>query len=299
MIFDFASTRRSADPASALGHARRFARGTALAFVVSAMLAFLPLSAAAQAVGLGTAGSFGVLAGAEVTNTGPTVVNGNVGVWPGTSITGFPPGSIAPGSGAFHSGNTVAQTAQADLTTAYLDAAGRACGTTIPGGILGGLTLTPGVYCMGAADLTGTLTLNGNGIYIFQVASALTTAPGSQVLLTGGASACNVFWQVTSSAALGTTTSFAGTILALTSITINTGASLNGRALARNGLVSLASNGVLACSGGNLPPGPPPPPPVPQEPRTVPLSSAALLALGALLGFAGFVVLKRGRPPVR
>jgi hypothetical protein len=117
-------------------------------------------SLAAQGVPLGTAGAFGVLAGSEVTNTGSSVVYGSVGVWPGTSIGGFPPGTIFPGSGAFHSADTVAQQAQFDLGVAYDDASGRACGTVVPGGLLGGLTLTPGVYCMDTADLTGTLTLD-------------------------------------------------------------------------------------------------------------------------------------------
>lgn len=259
----------------------------------------VPLPVAAQAVGLGTAAGFGVLGGSAVTNTGPTIVNGSVGVWAGTAITGFPPGTIAPGTGVFRSADTVAQQAQSDLTVAYLDAAGRACGATIPGGILGGQVLAPGVYCMGAADLTGTLTLSGNGVYIFQVASALTTAPGSQVLLAGGASACNVFWQVTSSAVVDTGSSFAGSILALTSITLNTGATLNGRALARNGMVSLADNDVLACSGGNVPPGPPPPPPPISPPRAVPIGGAALPVLAALLGLAGFVALRRTRRDAR
>src|SRR4029079_7153114 len=124
--------------------------------------------ALAQNVSLGTAANFGVLAGSAGTNTGPTVVTGNVGVSPGSSITGFPPGSIAPGSGFLHSADSVAQQAQSDLTTAYNDAATRVCGTPIAGGVLGGLVLTPGVYCMGTGDLTGTLTLNGAGVYIFQ-----------------------------------------------------------------------------------------------------------------------------------
>lgn len=207
-------------------------------------------SAAAQGVPLGTAGAFGVLAGSEVTNTGPSVVFGSVGVWPGTSIGGFPPGTIAPGSGTIHSADTVAQQAQFDLGVAYDDAAGRACGTTVPGGLLGGLTLTPGVYCMGSADLTGTLTLDGTGVYVFQIASGLITAPGSSVVMINGAGSCDVFWQVTSSAAIDTTSQMVGSILALTSITLNTNASLSGRALARNALVSLSSNNITACTTG-------------------------------------------------
>ena len=202
----------------------------------------------AQNVLLGTAGNFGVLAGSAVTNTGPTVVNGSVGVWPGTSITGFPPGSVFPGSGTLHSADAVAQQAQSDLSAAYVDAANRVCGTTIAAGLLGGLTLTPGVYCMGAGNLTGTLTLNGPGVYIFQMASSLTTAPGSSVVLIGGASACNIFWQVTSSATIDTSTAMAGNILALSSITLNTGASIRGKALARNAATTLDNGNVTACA---------------------------------------------------
>jgi len=210
----------------------------------------LAASACAQGVPLGSAGAFGVLAGSEVTNTGPSEVFGSVGVWPGTSIVGFPPGTIFPGSGSFHSADTVAQQAQFDLGVAYDDASGRACGVTIADGLLGGLTLTPGVYCMGAADLTGTLTLDGAGLYVFQIASGLTTAPGSSVVMINGAGSCDVFWQVTSSAAINTTSQMVGSILALTSITLNTNATLSGRALARNALVSLAGNNVTECTIG-------------------------------------------------
>ena len=153
-----------------------------------AAIASIALPSWAQNVSLGTAANFGVLAGSAVTNTGPNVVTGNVGVFPGSSITGFPPGSIAPGSGFLHSADSIAQQAQSDLTTAYNDAATRVCGTPIAGGLLGGLTLTPGVYCMGAGSLTGTLTLNGAGVYIFQMASSLTTASASAVVLQNGAS---------------------------------------------------------------------------------------------------------------
>ena len=242
----------------------------------------------AQNISLGTAANFGVLAGSAVTNTGPTVVTGNVGVWPGTAITGFPPGSIAPGSGFLHSATPAAQQAQSDLTAAYTDAATRVCGTPIAGGLLGGLVLTPGVYCMPAGALTGTLTLDGAGVYVFQMASTLTTASASAVVLLNGATACGVWWQVGSSATIGTTSAMAGNILALTSITMNTGASLGGRTLARNGAVTLDSNAVTACSGGPGPavPGPvaliPPPTPVPT------LSEWALAVLAALMIYVAF-----------
>lgn len=191
---------------------------------------------------------FSILAGTTVTNTGPTVVNGNVGVWPGTAITGFPPGLIV--NGIKHPGDAVAQTAQSQLTTAYNTLAGDPCpgGNNLTGqdlGPAGGRTLTSGTYCFNSsAQLTGALTLNGPGPYIFQIGSTLTTGTGASVNLINGATAANVFWQVGSSATLGTNTAFVGNILALTSITLNAGVSLNGRALARNGAVTLSSNAV-------------------------------------------------------
>jgi len=251
--------------------------------------------ALAQNVSLGTAANFGVLAGSAVTNTGPTVVTGNVGVSPGTSITGFPPGSVAPGSGFLHSADSVALQAQSDLTTAYNDAATRVCGTPIAGGVLGGLVLTPGVYCMGAGDLTGTLTLNGAGVYIFQMASSLTTASASSVVLQNGATACGVWWQVTSSATLGTASAMAGNILALTSITLNTSATLSGRTLARNGAVTLDSNTVTACSGGPVPAVPPPVPvPVIAGAAPIPtLSEWAMILLAGLMVIAAYGAMRR------
>lgn len=250
--------------------------------------------ASAQNVSLGTAANFGVLAGSAVTNTGPSVVTGNVGVFPGTAISGFPPGSLV--SGFPHSADTVSQQAQADLTTAYNDAAGRPGCTSIAGGLLGAggaTTLGPGVYCMGAGSLTGTLTLNGAGVYIFQMASSLTTASSSAIALTNGASACGVWWQVTSSATIGTSTAMVGNILALTSITINTNATLDGRALARNALVSLDSNTVTACSGGPFP-AVPPPAAIPPATANIPtLSEWAMFMLAALLAVAGFSAIRR------
>ena len=251
-------------------------------------------SAWAQNVGLGTASNFGVLAGSAVTNTGPSVVTGSVGVFPGTSITGFPPGSIVPGTGLLHSGDSVAAQAQSDLTAAYNDAAGRVCGTTIAGGNLGGLTLTPGVYCMGAGNLTGTLTLNGPGVYIFQFASTFITAAGSQVVLANGAQACGVWWQVTSSATLGTTSAVAGNILALTSITLTTGANLSGRALARNGAVTLDSNQVTACTGGPAPAVPPLAPAAPASAQGIPtLSEWSMIILAILIAVTAVTMRKR------
>jgi hypothetical protein len=193
-------------------------------------------------VGLGTADSFEVLGATTVTNTGPTnVVGGDVGVSPGSAVTGFPPGVVT--NGVIHAADAQAQQAQTYLTTAYNDAAGRTPDNT---GLseLAGLTFTPGVYRGGALALNGTVILNGaaNSVFIFQAASTLITGSSSVVSFTGGATACNVFWQVGSSATLGTTTTFAGTIMALTSITANTGATITGRLLARNGAVTMDSN---------------------------------------------------------
>lgn len=243
-------------------------------------------SAWAQNVPLGSAASFAVLGGSAVTNTGPSVITGSVGVFPGSSVTGFPPGMIVPGSGFIHAANAIAQQAQADLTIAYLNAAGRVCTTPIAGN-LGGLTLTPGVYCLGSGNLTGALILNGPGVYIFQFASDFIVASGGSVVLTNGAEACGVTYQVTSSATLGTASSIAGNILALTSITLNTGASLNGRALARNGLVSLDTNAVTACSGG---PGPAVPPLTPIAPAVAPASPVPTLSEWAMIVLALLMV---------
>lgn len=200
---------------------------------------------------LGTSGSYAALAGSTVTNTGPTSVSGDVGVSPGTAITGFPPGVVL--SGSMHSADAAALQAQSDLTAAYASLAGQACTTELTGQDLGGLTLTAGVYCFSSsAQLTGTLTLDAQGdpaaLFIFQIGSALTTASGSKVIVINGGSNCNAFWQVGSSAVLGTTTSFAGNILALTSISLDTDATINGRLLARNGAVTLQSNTAAVCS---------------------------------------------------
>lgn len=233
---------------------RRFVGGAgatlrSMGLLVLALPVALALAGSAQAqapVGLGTADSFGVLGGSTVTNTGPTVVNGDLGVSPGTAVTGFPPGTV---NGTIHAADAVAAQAQSDVTTAYNDAAGRACNRVLTGQDLGGQTLTSGVYCFSSsAGLTGTVMLNAQGdpnaVFIFQIGSTLTTASGSNVNLINGAQSCNVFWQVGSSATLGTTTRFRGTIFALTSITANTGATVAGRLLARNGAATLDSNTV-------------------------------------------------------
>jgi hypothetical protein len=197
---------------------------------------------------LGAAGTFNILGGSTVTNTGvTTTIEGDVGVSPGTAITGLPAGQ--PTAGSIYAGDATAATAQTALTTAYNDLAGRACGTNLTSADLGGMTLAPGVYCFNtSAGLTGTLTLDGQGnsaaVFVIQIGSTLTTASSSAVNLIGGAVAGNVFWQIGSSATLGTGTAFSGNIVALQSITLNTGASLVGRALARNGAVTLDTNAV-------------------------------------------------------
>ena len=215
--------------------------------ILLAIVTCAGLPSQTKAQSLGTAESFAVLGGSTVTNTGPTTIFGNLGVWPGEAIIGFPPGIVT--GGTIHAGDVVAQQAQSDLTTAYVTLAAMAFDQDLTGQDLGGLTLTPGVYRFSTlAQLTGPLTLDGlgdpNALFVIQIGNELTTASNSSVnVINGGDS--NVFWQVGSSATLGTGTDFAGSILALTSITLNTGASIvNGRALARNGAVTLDNNNI-------------------------------------------------------
>ncbi len=199
-------------------------------------------------VALGTAGSFAVLAGATVTSTGLSTVTGDLGVSPGTAITGFPPGVLI---GTQQAGNTAAANAIADLNTAYLDAAGRTLCVVSVAGNLGGMTLAPGLYKSTSflEISSGDLTLDGGGdtsaVWIFQMTSGLDVTSGRQVLLTNGASAANVFWQVGSSATLGTSSAFKGTIMADQAISLATGASLNGRALAHIAAVTLDASTVV------------------------------------------------------
>ena len=201
--------------------------------------------AASSAVPLGAADSFVVLAGAGVTNTGPTTLNGDLGTFPTTTITGA--GSLTI-TGTNHAGDGVTQQAKTDLVTAFNNAAGQ--GPTSPiAADLGGQTLTAGVYNSSSSiGLTGALTLNAagnpNAVFVFQAGSTLTTASGSQVVLTNGAQACNVYWQIGSSATLGTGSSFKGTSIAQASITVTTGASVEGRVLARDGAVTLDTNTI-------------------------------------------------------
>jgi hypothetical protein len=230
-----------------------------------------------------TLNTFDILAGSTVTNSGPTVINGNLGVSPGTAITGF--SGFAPGgpgivNGTIHSADGVALQAQNELTTAYNTAAG-AFSTGVKSGDIGGTTVTPGVYAIASTlGITGTVTLdaqgNPNAQFIFQIGSGLTTAVGSIVFLTNGAQASNVFWQVGSSATLGTSSAFSGNILAQASISLGTGALLQGRALARTGAVTLLSNiGTAPGVIGGLPP-----PPVTPAPSSLILITTALACVG-------------------
>jgi uncharacterized repeat protein (TIGR01451 family) len=204
---------------------------------------------------MGKTQSFAVLGGSAVTNTGPSVVTGDLGLSPGTAVTGFPPGTVV--GGATHQTDALAGQAQTDDTAAYINLAGQTPVTqSLTGKDLGGLTLVKGVYAFSSsAQLTGKLTLDAEGdsaaVWVFQIGSTLTTASGSSVVLINGASPCNVFWQVGSSATLGTTTSFVGNIFALTSITLTTNASVAGRVLAQNGAVTMDSNtiSIAACGG--------------------------------------------------
>ncbi len=210
---------------------------------------------------LGTAANYAVMGATAITNTGPTVVNGNLAISPGgaSSVTGFPPGVV---TGEMDTANADAVLAQTDLVTAYNDAAAETTTRNLTGTDLGGLTLTPGTYTFdSSAQLTGTLTLDGQGstnaVFIFKIGSTLTTASASHVELINGAGGCAVFWQVASSATLGTTTDFQGTIMAMQSITMNTGATIGvgglgngGRALAMNAALTLDSNVITPPPAG-------------------------------------------------
>ncbi|HVC68868.1 MAG TPA: ice-binding family protein [Acidimicrobiales bacterium] len=223
---------------------------TAVAMVLLGGVLGVPSASAAQPpVGLGTATPFSVLGGQTITNTGPSVISGSLGLSPGnaSSVTGFPPGLVTNGSQ--HAADGVALQAQNDLTTAYNSAAGRTPVTVESNPDLGGQNLVAGVYKgTSSLSLTGTVTLNGennaNAVFIFQAGSTLITASHSTVRLINGAQWCNVFWQVGSSATLGTATTFVGTVMALTSATLDTGATVSGRILARNGAVTLDSNTI-------------------------------------------------------
>jgi hypothetical protein len=228
--------------------ARRAAWATSLValFVLGLLLTLVSgAAAAAQSVPLGTADSFAVLAGSGITNTGPTTVRGDLGTYPTTTETGTASITI---TGTDHAGDAVTQGAKNDLVTAYTTAAGEGPTTAIAAD-LAGQTLAPGVYNSASSiGLSGALTLNGGGnpnaIFVFQAGSTLTTGSASQINLINGAQSCNVFWQVGSSATLGTGSTFRGTIIALTSISVTTGVTVDGRVLARNGAVTLDTDTI-------------------------------------------------------
>jgi hypothetical protein len=231
-----------------------------LKFRGTCLLVFLALGSnayAQTAPNLQTAGNFAVLAGAGIANSdsGTTIV-GSVGSAPTTTVTGLTASQVSGGT-LYTAGNAVVTTAKTDLTAAYLDAQGRSGCTALTGALGTGsnANLTKGVYCYStAAQLNGTLTLTGTStdVWIFQIGSTLTTATGATVAFAGGASPCNVFWQVGSSATIQTGTTFAGVIMALTSITLN-GGTLTGRALAQNGSVTITGQETIisGCSGSS------------------------------------------------
>jgi|SRR5581483_1050681 len=221
-------------------------------------LGFAGLALSATALNLGGADSFAVLAGSTITNTGTSVINGDLGLSPGTSVTGFPPGIV---NGAQQIANAAAVQAKTDLTTAFLAAAAQSPAVSAASE-LGGTTKTAGLYqsADGTFAVTGTLTLDAQGdpnaVFIFHALSTLTTAGASNVVLINGAQACNVYWEVDSSATLGTNSTFKGSMLALTSITAGTGATVEGRLLARNGAVTLDTNVITKPTCTTPPPAP-------------------------------------------
>ena len=247
--------------------------------VAACVLVIFGVGDASAQSSLGTAESFAVLAGSGVTNTGPSLITGDLGTHPTASVTGFPPGIV---TGTIHAADATADQAKTDLVGQYNALTAAACTSNLTGQNLGNRTLTPGVYCFdSSAQLTGTLTLNAQGLpdpqFIFKTGSTLTTASGSSVLLINGGNPCRVAWRIGSSATLGTTTSFIGNLIALTSITLNTGANIiGGRALARNGAVTLDDNDITFASCGAVPP-------VPTLSQWMTIGLAGLLCLTAIL----------------
>nr|A0A7D5JNZ7.1 RecName: Full=Ice-binding protein; Short=nIBP; Flags: Precursor [Nostoc sp. HG1]QLF98912.1 ice-binding protein [Nostoc sp. HG1] len=257
--------------------------------IILAIVAFSSFQTEAKAASismLGTASNFGVLGGSTVTNTGPSVITESLGVSTGSSATGFPPAIV---NGTIFTSDTVAAQAQVDNATAYNKLASLIPNKDLTGLDLGGLTLTPGVYSFSSsAQLTGILTLDNlgdpNALFVFQIGSTLTTASNSSIVTTNG-DAPNVFFQIGSSATLGTGTQFMGNILALTSITLTTGVNIDcGRALAQNGAVTMDTNKVSnACYTK------------PQEKAVVPEPDSSLAVLGSGLVSLLFAFRKRFR----
>jgi hypothetical protein len=244
------STHLLTSPVRVAARHRRIVVGIAplavLALGAAVMLPSTNGGAAQAAVGLGTAKSFSVLAGSAITNTGPTTVAGDVGTYPTPTETGF--GSMTFAGGTNHHGDAVTQVAKDDLVTGYNTAAGATPSTAVATELGAGKTFTPGVYDAGTLAITGTMTLNTQGdpnaVFIFKAASTLVTASSSRVVVIGSTTACNVFWQIGSSATLGTGSHLVGSVLAMTSITATTGATIAGRLLARNGAVTLDTNTI-------------------------------------------------------
>jgi len=250
------SSRRHPDVAGRVRRVRRIGVPVLVLLVVAVFSS--SARAAPPPVLLGAADGFAILGGSTITNTGNSVINGDLGLHPGTAVSGFPPGTV---NGAMHVSDAVAQQSKTDLTIAYGDAAGRSATATSPPDA-GGQRLTGGVYRTGSVPslgLTGNLTLDAQGdpsaVFIFQIASTLTTATDSSISLINAAQACNVFWQVGSSATLGTRTAFKGTILTSASVSLNDGVTVDGRLLARDGAVTLINDTVSRsrCAPGTGP----------------------------------------------
>jgi hypothetical protein len=210
----------------------------------------IPVQTTIQApVPLAGASDMAVLAGTSVTNTGATIITGDIGLSPGTSVGGFPPGIL---NGTLHINDAIASQAKTDIVTAYNDAAARTAVEIVTlSGNIGGLTLTPGLYkstsslAISSGDVTFDALGDANAVFVIQIASSFTTTSGRKVILAGGAQSSNIFWQVGSSATFGTTSEIKGTIIAMQSITFNTGAKLEGHALTRNGNITMAANTIV------------------------------------------------------